>query len=319
MRKLLPIVFYLIHTQAPAQSIDNTAAFREISSERYFRIHYENDFILNTDNYYTQGFSLELVHPAVKNFILSKALLYFKKSATSYGVALEHDVFTPSSLKENQIIFKDRPYAACLLFKTFSVSADRFSRQRLSAVMTVGLIGKAALGAEMQTEFHHLLNSELPMGWHHQIRNDVILNYELKHEKQLFAYGNYFLINSNLQVRAGTLKDNLHAGLTLMAGKFNPAFEWPLLESKDFKGYFYNQSLLIFNVYDATLQGGVFNHNSPYTLSSGELVRLVFQNNYGVIISIRKVYIEYAQSFLTKEFKHGFAHKWSGIKIGLLF
>ena len=71
--------------------------------------------------------------------------------------------------------------------------------------------------------------------------------------------------------------------------------------------------------YDATLQGGLFNKSSPYTIRAMDLSRIKVENNFGVLFTFRKLFLEYFQTIMTKEFKKGNFHRWGGIKIGLSF
>ena len=69
--------------------------------------------------------------------------------------------------------------------------------------------------------------------------------------------------------------------------------------------------------YDATLQGGLFNHSSPYTISSGDVSRLVFQGSAGLVFSYGGFQLKGEQFILSPEFRDGWWHKW--VSIGLTF
>jgi lipid A 3-O-deacylase len=69
--------------------------------------------------------------------------------------------------------------------------------------------------------------------------------------------------------------------------------------------------------YDAALQGGLLNRSSPYTITGNQINRITFQNNYGLVLGFRKLYMEYYRTYISKEFKTGREHGWGGIKIGL--
>lgn len=71
--------------------------------------------------------------------------------------------------------------------------------------------------------------------------------------------------------------------------------------------------------YDATLQGGVFNKSSPYTISSNDVTRFTFQSNAGVVVSLASLYLEYFQTYLTREFETGMSHQWGGVRVGVKF
>src|SRR5580658_4085974 len=85
---------------AGAQAIDNTLAYKNINSDKYFRINYENDFFSGTDEYYTQGIHLELVAPWVKKFPLSKLLIHPHYDYIRYGLGLEHEGYTPTDFSK---------------------------------------------------------------------------------------------------------------------------------------------------------------------------------------------------------------------------
>ena len=68
--------------------------------------------------------------------------------------------------------------------------------------------------------------------------------------------------------------------------------------------------------YDATLQGGLFNHKSVYTLNDSEIERFTLQNNFGLVLQYHALYLEYSRTILTREFSYGSSFKWGGIRIG---
>lgn len=322
-RSLTFILLTVSSLWANAQRIDNTAAFRNMPGDKsYFRFHYDNDFESRavTDYYYTQGYSFELGLPVLQKSILAKALLRFKDQPTRYGLAFEHLGFTPTSIQSNEILRGDRPFAGVIMLKSFAMSVDTARRQRMSSVLVTGMIGPAAFAGRMQATIHRLTNNIKPSGWQYQIGNDIAINYELNHEKQLLFVPNVLSLNTNAQLRLGTLSDRAQAGLTLTLGRFNSPLTGSIKRTKpDFQVYVYTQPLLSVVGYDATLQGGIFNRNNPYTLAASEINRGVFQNNYGVVVTFWKFYAEYYRTYLSKEFKIGREHAWGGLKLGVAF
>src|SRR4029078_1738772 len=105
-----------------AQAIDNISAFRAIPNDAYWRLHYDNDFFTATDQFYTQGVNLEVVHPGLRKFPFSKFLLRPKNQAIQYGIAMIHDVYSPSSIRHPEIILNDRPYCANWMLTTFAIA-----------------------------------------------------------------------------------------------------------------------------------------------------------------------------------------------------
>lgn len=305
-----------------AQRIDNTAAQRAIQDTGYFRFHYDNDFFSRdiTDYYYTQGYSLEVAHSVFAKNPLSKILFRFPDKPATYGLAFEHFGFTPTSIKSDKILVDDRPFAGVIVLKSFSITVDTAQKQRLSSTLSLGMVGPAAFAGQMQATIHRWSGDAEPHGWQYQIRNDVVVNYELNHERRLVAVPDFLSLNTNAQVRLGTLSDRVQAGLTLSLGYFDSAFTSSLNSGKkDLQLYVYSQPLGSLVGYDATLQGGIFNRSSPYTLASSEIDRFTFQHNYGVVMKVRKIYAEYYRTYLSREFKSGRTHVWGGVKLGVAF
>ena len=79
------------------------------------------------------------------------------------------------------------------------------------------------------------------------------------------------------------------------------------------------QPLFTAVAYDATLQGGLFNTKSPYTITANDIERFTAQIHYGIILQTRTVFFEYFRGEITREFASGDHAKWGGIKFGFKF
>ena len=110
-----------------AQAIDNFLSYKYISTDKYLRINYENDFFSSTDIYYTQGIEIDLVSPGLINNPLNKLLLHLQADREVYGLGIQHNGYTPTSLGSNSILYGDRPFAASLFLTSFIsfIDADR--------------------------------------------------------------------------------------------------------------------------------------------------------------------------------------------------
>jgi len=312
------IIFLLIPNLISAQKIDNLVSFRDIKSDSYFRFNYDNDYFSGTDENYTQGYSLELVTPILEKNPANYLLLTSKNSEVKYGLAIEHIGFTAPDIGSPEIQLGDRPFAAAIMLKSFTINTDTLAKSRITSSLNLGLIGPGAFGEEMQEGIHKITGNTIPQGWRNQIKNDVVVNYEIAYEKQLFRAGDYVSLQSNSTARIGTLFTNVSLGLNTNIGLINSAFSANKKKSK-FQLYGYSQVLGNFIGYDATLQGGVFNNESPYTIPSEEITRLTGQFNYGFILKTKTLYFEYFRAVLTREFDAGTPTKWGGIRIGFTF
>jgi hypothetical protein len=309
------LVIILLPQLSLAQAIDNTLSFKNISSDSYFRINYENDFFSATDKYYTQGFDFELAAPWIKDFPLSHLLIKPANSYIRYGLSLEHNAYTPTSIGSDTILHGDRPFAADVTLKTFAIAIDTVHKSRLSTTFSLGAIGPVAIGAEMQTGIHRVTNNRTPHGWPNQIKNDVVVNYQVDYEKQLIHAGRIFSLDADGMARGGTLNDKAALGITLMGGYFDSPFSDYIVRGSNFRLYAYEHPELDIVGYDATLQGGLFDKKSPYTIPADQIERFVFQNRFGFVLVYRRLYLEYFQSLLSAEFKTGNYHVWGGIQI----
>ncbi len=315
MRIILLFLFLSSAFSLSAQRISNTAVYRNINSSKYFRLHYENDYFSTTDLYYTQGINLEYVHLAIGKFFTSQLLIRSSSKEIKYGMSLEQEGYTPTSIKHPEILKGDRPFAAALFFKNFSAVNDAERKERISSSFSFGVIGPVTGGEQIQEALHRLINYTLPEGWDNQISNDVILNYEVDYQRAIYSVNNFSVIGRG-GARAGTYSTKAYGSTILMAGLFDEPFSNFSSQKKKFQVYLYAEPLLNFVGHDATLQGGLFNRSSPYTISSSTMNRIVFQGNAGIVFRINSVQLEYFQTYLTKEFKTGGDHVWGGIRIG---
>ena len=299
---------------AQGQVIDNMLSFKHINIDSYFRYNYENDVFQATDEYYTEGVHIEMVLPQLKKFPLNKLLIHPNFSTVHYGIGIEHDGYTPSSISNDVVLYGDRPFAACLYWKTFLIAIDPAHQQRFSSTLSVGVMGGAAGAREIQITIHRLLNNITPHGWQFQLHNDVILNYELAYEKQILALGKIVSIDAEAMVRAGTLSDKAGIGATLLVGYFDSPFGSQKSSKNNLRIYAYQHAEIGFIGYDATLEGGLFNHSSPYTIPSKDINRVTYRNRLGIVGTYQKITLEYFQSFITREFETGKPNAWGGIQ-----
>ncbi|RKZ16428.1 DUF2219 domain-containing protein [bacterium] len=86
------------------------------------------------------------------------------------GLALGHNIYTPEDIKTEELVEDDRPYAAWL-HGDISVVA-REGRTRTEATLSLGVVGPAARGEEMQRWFHGIIDSPIPAGWDNQLSNE---------------------------------------------------------------------------------------------------------------------------------------------------
>jgi lipid A 3-O-deacylase len=310
-------VFTVIVTQhetTHAQLTDNHSPFSLINSDWYLRIHYDNDFFTNTDHYYTQGITIEYVNTFFRQSPLAALLIRAKDSAYQTGLRFDLSGYTPTSINSDEILPGDRPFAGLMQLEQFALSRKPEEKIWIASSISAGIIGPAALGEEIQTNIHRWTGNKIPQGWQHQVRNDVILQYKLSISKKLVST-KPFLLAGMTTARLGTMQNRIGTGLNFMAGLFDdPFLHTP---KKKTNLFLFGQAQGNLVGYDATMQGGLFNRSSPYTIKAGDITRLTFQAEAGLVLQLKKLWFRYSQAFTTKEFRSGKTHRWGGVAAGI--
>ncbi len=309
----LTLVILVFALKASAQEIQNGWSYRNISAPKYFRLNYENDFAFGTDYYFTQGVHFELVSPGIGKLPTRHILLHRKSDSTHFGLGLESAGYTPTSIFSDNILYGDRPFAGMAYLKAFSISINEAKRERIVSTLTLGLMGPAAGGYEIQAYIHRQTGNADPKGWKHQVGNALVLNYELDYERAVFGRRR-FLLSATGIARAGTYSIKAGVGGVLMAGLFDNPFRQSSHAGRP-QAYLYVHPQVDFVGYDATLQGGLFTDNSPYVISSKEMLRTVFRFDGGVRFAYRGVWLSGYARYITKEFGTGLNHATGGIEL----
>jgi lipid A 3-O-deacylase len=297
-----------------AQEVQNGYSYRNVQADRYFRFSYENDLFFHTDYYFSQGLHFELVSPALSKFLTRPILLHPKGSYTRFGLALESAGYTPTDIKTDTILYGDRPFSGMAYLKAFSIAINEAKQTRYTSTLTLGWMGPAAIGYEIQTAIHKRTGSDTPgKGWNYQIGNSVILNYELNYERSLLA-SKKALLTATAMLRAGTYTTKASLGSVIMLGLFDNPFKITAPRSK-LQAYLFAHPRVDIVGYDATLQGGLFTDNSPYTIAAADVSRLVFRCDGGIRFNYHGFFISAYARYLTKEFSTGIDHSIGGFEL----
>jgi lipid A 3-O-deacylase len=152
-----------------------------------FTLLFENDIFgaQGNDRHYTQGLRFsyltreERVWDWVRNG--ARALPFYPDGGRIRATySLGQNLYTPEDISTLDLVEDDRPYAAWL-YAAVGLVAD--TRHSLDAVeFSVGVVGPAALGEELQSWVHGIIDSPDPQGWHNQLHNELTLQlfYERK-------------------------------------------------------------------------------------------------------------------------------------------
>lgn len=317
MRNNFCLFCLLVANFLPAQEIETPQLLRS------FALAYENDVLkaglgAPTDYYYTGGTFLDFNLPCLQKNPVSKILVRLPHSYDeSFGISLNSLGFTPTNTESDTIVTGDRPFAGTIYLGLNRVSCNPLKQWRLTSRIDVGAIGPVAGAYETQKFIHEQTNNNPPHGWQFQIENDLYLNYSLKLEKGLTNKNIVELIGYGT-VNAGTIYSNANVGLKIRAGRMDHYFKAPGYSGR-FQFWVYTAGEAKVVAYDATLQGGLFNNNSVYTITPEKMERAVFSMNAGVVLAYHKFRVEYFNTFLTREFEGGLQHAWGHFGVQYIF
>jgi hypothetical protein len=306
----------------------------------FIKVHESNDIFSadNNDRYFTQGLKLELMSNALSR-IYSKLLvdkLLIRPTTDSVfshaSVAFTQEFYTPSDKKVDTIVKGDRPFAGVMYLSLRNISVSSTNNYRITSDLSLGVLGPAALGREMQNGVHTLFSKHNAdtniLGWNYQIQNDVYLNYLLRYEK--------LMINSKIlqtsyiyQFDLGTIHNDFGFGARAQFGIFSNYYDKNLgyitrSDKGSFQWFKHVQAYLFFNpvvklvLWNSLLQGGIIGNMKgiqPYTLSENEISRLVVDGSYGLHFVLGRFTVQLIQYFKSKEFDKGYNHRYGNIAV----
>lgn len=321
MKKWITLIFLMtIHSGLlMSQRLDETP---------YISLSEENDLFSfpggTTDRYYTNGTRLEYFFKKESNHFPSSLLLRISDDKNVFSWGLAQYMFTPSQIDVEAIQYNDRPYAGAL-FAIHSLSSYDYSKKlKLTSEFYFGVMGPLSLARETQIAVHNLFNYARPEGWKNQVPNDIVINYNLRLEKEIVYVPRKLLVTGNIETYSGTLYDAMGAGFSLRLGSVNNFFEE---KKENYTGKNKSQFYVILKptvraiYYNALLQGGIITNikksHEGYVLNKDEVERINVFTEAGIVYARPKTNIMLMQKMRTAPFKGGNAVEVGSISIGV--
>ncbi len=252
------------------------------------------------DRYYTSGLFFSLNTVSKKKYKNQQKRIYHYK--------LGHHLYTPHKLTLESVELHDRPFAA-FLYAEFGWT-QALDNQIFKKTIQLGVLGPNAMGEELQNFIHSLYGFDRIEGWQHQIQNTIGINITGSYAKGFMAKNNKTDFNLTTDFSVGTVYNFLTIGFLGRVGfreltsidnsvLFSTALQVSKSEQKRKKEsfLFYKPSLELM-VYDATIQGGLFNDKSPFT-SSINPIR--FHLEAGMKFTTKKMNWGYSFHYKTNE------------------
>ncbi|MBC7416767.1 MAG: lipid A deacylase LpxR family protein [Pedobacter sp.] len=266
----------------------------------------ENDAYLATlnDRYYTNGLFIyyrRAINPANFNANVVKKI---------YEISVGQKIFTPYSgdvpIKENQ----DRPFAGYLAAGgSYSVFYKKETLLKITA--QIGTTGPNSFAEKGQKFLHKTIGFYTPEGWEYQIKNELALNLSANAAKLFYRTNDkIFDVTGEGYGNLGSTFSGAGISALLRIGTLNQLFNSSSYNAtigetadKRFNEkelFFYLRPKLNYVAYDATIQGSLFNNDSPVTFG---VEPIVFEQQAGANYTIRRLSFDFSVIFKTKEVK----------------
>lgn len=306
---------------------NNDATAQSVNSKHSLRIQWDNDFINvrgdGTDRYYTNGMRIDYFYTKKRKAKFPSSLLLniSDENNNIYGLGIAQFMFTPKNIAVPDIQYNDRPYAGALYAIHSLQSTNKIKKTKVTSEIRFGVIGPIAFAKETQTWAHNIINYTKPLGWHNQVPNDIILNYNISIEKQMLQPSKQILLVGLFETYSGTVYNAAGAGFMLRVGKFNNYFDDISVPQTTQKSksqlYVFMKPVARVVLSNALLQGGLINQNSDgntgYVLSKDQIERVVVLYDVGISFEKPKYSITISQKSIGPEFKGQYTQEYGSL------
>lgn len=306
---------------------NNDATAQSVNSKHSLRIQWDNDFINvrgdGTDRYYTNGMRIDYFYTKKRKAKFPSSLLLniSDENNNIYGLGIAQFMFTPKNIAVSDIQYNDRPYAGALYAIHSLQSTNKIKKTKVTSEIRFGVIGPIAFAKETQTWAHNVINYTKPLGWHNQVPNDIILNYNISIEKQMLQSSKQILLVGLFETYSGTVYNAAGAGFMLRVGKFNNYFDDISVPQTTQKSksqlYVFMKPVARVVLSNALLQGGLINQNSDgntgYVLSKDQIERVVVLYDVGISYEKPKFSITISQKSIGPEFKGQYTQEYGSL------
>ena len=310
-------------SQEPVTSISHFTIQKNTINKTswYLKLNFDNDIFSNTDYYYTNGSSIELSIPFMRTSPVNKIFFAPKNYDIEFcGFSIKQNIYTPTDPDTEVILYGDRPFSSYLTIGQFREVYNLTKNIYVKSQLSLGVLGPSSLGGQVQSSIHEIE----PVGWENQINDNFVIDYSVQFKKGIVntsAVGLNVTGNANI----GTLNNKIGGGFDFRFGRFMPFYSGPVSmfeqvhPGRNLQYWFFVKSSADIIGYDATLQGGLFNSDNPYTIASADLNRIVVQASAGIAIYYNNIGIEYEQFYLSPEFKGARHFGWGSVKAVIAF
>lgn len=290
-----------------------TLALAQNKSDVEFGIQLDNDSFASTYNdfYYTNGLF------AFANSISAKST---SEKKLIRGFKIGQQIYNPRNMKSPFPEDHDRPYAG-YLFAEYNSTKMFQSNTVFGMSFRLGVIGPDSKAEEFQKWMHNAFGFGHLIGWENQIQNVLAVQFGMNYSKPFLSgittdkmdfhlTGQTEIGTAFLSATIGTLgRISLMESIT------------PMQDSNFYNGlgnskkelYFYVLPKINLQFYDATIQGSLFNGDSPVTF---DLEPLRFKGEAGFKFKYNQYNLSCSFNYTTKEIKSSATDYYYGSLVG---
>ena len=305
--------------------------------QREFSLAIENDSLLTlgggTDRFYSNGLqaSYKCKQTVPKNNfssnLASKTLHALRSDHNlielNKGFMIGHKIYTNSDigLEDFEIdTDRDRPYSAWLYASLF-FEAETLDDAYLRHEFSIGCVGPCAQGENIQREWHELTGFKQPRGWDLQIKNQLALQYFFEYKPARYEIFPFVSLHPRLKASIGTVFDDLSFGGEFIIGDASNRDEHiHAFHAKKWKWQMFLHNDIKFVAFNATLEGSLFNDNSPHTVDPS---RFVIESGIGIRLDYNQYSFQYRFVGRSTELEEQdwkfWDHKYGSLEFGLAF
>jgi lipid A 3-O-deacylase len=287
------------------------------------RIYYDNDFInfmgKGTDRGYTFGSRIDFFYTAKQQpgFFLYKVMPKAGAEAiNTFYFSLVQLAYTPNDISKEKPDMNDYPYAGSLTLLHGMQSMNKEQQSGFQTELQAGVTGPNSFVENIQNGFHKFIHYQIPQGYKYQMPQDYLFNINFTAEKMLYNPGNWLEVIGGGKIMASTMQDGLYANAMIRIGKMNAYFDGFITQyatSKKsgrnrFQAYAFAKPALEWTVYNALLDGGIFNGRNEYykTEREGQQPYSVNHNinpaiDGGLVVSFGRVGLSFTQKLLAPQ------------------
>jgi len=266
----------------------------------------DNDLFTSPENdqYYTNG--IELIYRYLgmaKNENVAKKITEFR---------LGQYMYNPQSVHANDINVNDRPFAG-YLFAEAGINTYYKNESILKVNFQAGILGPESLAEDAQKLLHKVVGYDPPEGWQYQIHTTFGAQAQAFYSHKIFSNTYKEKVDFHLQgeLNAGTIWMSATVGTMArvsLKGLLLPMYDSalhgaalnhdPEVYKQQRELFLYFNPNLNYQRYDATIQGSMFNNDSPVTFP---LIPFRFNAEAGIKYSYNKWTYSYSFNYRGKE------------------